>query len=299
MMRHARSGGGTVLMEAVHHVDAMRLLLDHPCADPVAMMMHTDDRGSTTLIRAAVNGRADAMSLMLDHPAANATAMMLHASHDGSTALGWAALTGSVDAMRLLLSHPYADPAAAMQHTDNQGTTALMWAASSGRVEPLRMLLEHSCADPAAMFHTRTYGDSALTWAAKFAARGGAYHLQKDLPTRRCVPLLFLLQRVPMHSHLSGVQQAHMTTVMEAMWGGEDAGARRHLSLLFVVDPDLDDARDECIILLLERGARAFDSHNLVMTRIISGLARRARDTERINLAVVRMAIKWQQQQQP
>jgi hypothetical protein len=69
---------GAELLDAAEggDVDAMRALLDHPSADPAAMMMHSDSDGGTALMYAALGGDVGAMRLLLDHPAADAAAMM-------------------------------------------------------------------------------------------------------------------------------------------------------------------------------------------------------------------------------
>ncbi|KAG1656347.1 hypothetical protein FOA52_011491 [Chlamydomonas sp. UWO 241] len=64
-------------------------------------------------------------------------------------------------------------------------------------------------------------------------------------------------------------------------------------------DDQPDDARDECICLLLEDGARGFDSDSPVMWRIMCELVQLARVPQLINEAVVGLAISKQQQQQP
>jgi ankyrin repeat protein len=93
-LKHAAAGG---------HVAAMRLLLDHPSADPAAMLMHADHMGYTALVDAAMGGHVGAMHLLLDHPSADAAAMMLLTS-DGAIVLTRAAWTGKVDAMFRLCS---------------------------------------------------------------------------------------------------------------------------------------------------------------------------------------------------
>ncbi|KAG1657858.1 hypothetical protein FOA52_014615 [Chlamydomonas sp. UWO 241] len=124
---------------------------------------------------AAQNGHVDAMRVMLDHPSADPAAMMMYASNSGSTAFMLAARNGHVDAVRALLDHPSADPAAMMMYPDNNCWIALMAAATHAGV--MHMMLNHPSADPAAMLAFRTpTGASALTAAAGFAVGSSPNH---------------------------------------------------------------------------------------------------------------------------
>jgi ankyrin repeat protein len=53
-----------------------RLLLDHPSVDPQAMLVHQSGNGSTVFDVAARQGHVDAMRLLLEHPLAVQDAMM-------------------------------------------------------------------------------------------------------------------------------------------------------------------------------------------------------------------------------
>jgi ankyrin repeat protein len=66
-------------------------MLDHPSADPAAMMVLVNSEGSTALLFAAANGFVEAMYLLLDHPSADAAAMMAARRMDGNSALTAAA----------------------------------------------------------------------------------------------------------------------------------------------------------------------------------------------------------------
>jgi ankyrin repeat protein len=91
------SAGISALMLATwgEHVDAMRLLLDHRCADAAAMMMHTDDFGRTALFLAAQTGCVDACRLLMEHPSASA-AMMASTDDDHSVLIAAAKFAAGV-----------------------------------------------------------------------------------------------------------------------------------------------------------------------------------------------------------
>ncbi|KAG1660652.1 hypothetical protein FOA52_008012 [Chlamydomonas sp. UWO 241] len=164
-----------------------------------------------------------------------------------------------------------------------------MLATKKGHVGGMRLLLDHPAADPAAMLmHTNVYGDTALTEAAKFAAGLPSY---EGTPNPSCAPLLLLLSRVSAGPQPSNAQQAHMTKVMEALFQG------LHSNEMFDADQP-DDARDDCIRLLLESCARGFDLNSPVVSRIISEAFTMARVPHLLNEAVVGVAIARQQQQQ-
>ncbi|KAG1674921.1 hypothetical protein FOA52_014714 [Chlamydomonas sp. UWO 241] len=203
------------------HVDAMRVLLNHSCADPAVMMMLKSNRGSTAFMYGAQDGHVNAMRVLLDHPLADPAAMMRHARRDGWNALMVAAQNGHVDAMRLLLDHPFANP-------------ATMTAARS------------------------TAGTSALVKAARFAA--GQPTKPARVVTRSCAPLLLLLRRVAEASQPSDAYNAHMSQVVEAL----RQGPRFHEMFLF---DQPDDARDECVRLLLAGGVT--DLRGRVVVRIV------------------------------
>jgi ankyrin repeat protein len=84
-------------------VDAMRALLEHPSADPAAMLMHADSQhGFTALTLASRNGRLDAMRALLDHPSADPAAMLMHSDSDGRAALQQQAEALVAHAVRLV-----------------------------------------------------------------------------------------------------------------------------------------------------------------------------------------------------
>jgi hypothetical protein len=265
MMMYTDGGGVSVLMYAAHSgADTMRLLLDHPSADPAAMLAAADEQGGTTFLHAAQHGHTDVMRLILDHPSVDPAAMMVL-----TTSLGWSPLilsaqNGKVDAMRLLLDHPCADPGAMMMHSNKLGATAIMRAAETGFADAVRVLLDHPSADPAAMVAARTSGGwSALMFAAGFAAG------QRDFgesPPCSCAPLLLLLRRIAVVPKPSDAHQAHMTEVLEEFCHGP-------LSNEMFGSDQPDDARDECVRLILERGARVARADSPVVSRIIRELA--------------------------
>jgi hypothetical protein len=281
--------GDTALSLAAEQGDVyvLRLLLDHPCADPAAMM-RTNSDGSTALMWSASEGLLEAMRLLLDHPSADPAEMMMRARYDGCTALMFAASEGHVAAVRLLLDHPSADPAVMTMHANTNGDIALIAAAFNGHVDALRLLLDHPSADAAAMVAVRNTEDgSALIAAAGFAAGQPA-----DPPTCPCTPLLFLLRRVAVESQPSDAHKAHMTKVMEVLCHGPRSNE------MFGSDRP-DDARDECICLLLERGARGYDSNSPVISRIIQECVQLARVPQLLNEAVVGVAIAREQDRKP
>jgi hypothetical protein len=183
--------------------------------------------------------------------------------------------------VRLLFDHPSADPAALMTQTDTTKVLPPLSAALAGERIRCACCSSTRLPNPAAMFHRSAYGDSALI-AAKFAARGGAY----GFPTQRCTPPLFLLRRVSVGPQLCDAQEAHMTEVMEALWGREHG---EPASLLFDVDQP-DGARDECVTLLLDpgtwRGCTALQLRSL--GRQIKGERDNARDYRDLTEATLR-----------
>jgi hypothetical protein len=180
-----------------------------------------------------------------------------------------------------------------LMHADADGDTALGLAASEGHVDAMRVLLDHPSADAAAMLAFRTPGGaSALTVTASFAACSSPGNSS-------CEPLLLLLRRVAADPHPSDAQHAHMTKVMEALCQdvlvedeGEEEGEEDEERVRSVFDDDQPDAsRDECVHLLLEHGADAVCATSPVMKRIIRECFALARVPQRINEAVVGIAI--------
>jgi len=297
--------GMTALMAFAEmgHVKAMRVVLAQT-TEPSAVMMLTNSFGATALMAAAAEGHVECMGLLLNHPSADAAAMMMlttssgvtalmaAAAHgrlrvvlqlsDGATALTFAAINGHVACTRLLLYHPSADAAAMMMLTTSSGVTALMAAAAHGHVECMGLLLNHPSADAAAMMKLKDFdGASAFTSAAQFASQCGAGSSACTL----CAPLLLLLRRVAKEPQPSDdAEWAHMTKVMEAL-------CRTSPNKLFGDDKP-DDARDECVRLLLERGASSIvpEMARPVLSRIVRELAQMARVPHLINEAVVGMA---------
>ncbi|KAG1680817.1 hypothetical protein FOA52_008150 [Chlamydomonas sp. UWO 241] len=161
-----------------------------------------------------------------------------------------------------------------------------MLASENGHVNAMRLLLDHPSADLAAMMaFDNVHGNSALTAAAGFAA--GRY-TSTPAPTRSCTPLLLLLRRITVQPQPSDAQQAHMTKVMEVLCRGQ-----RSTEMFDEDQPD--DIRDMCICLLLEQGARGFDSNSPVMSRIIRESFALARLPQLINEAVLGIAAAQQQ----
>jgi hypothetical protein len=172
-----------------------------------------------------------------------------------------------------------------------------------GKVDAMRLLLDHPSANPPAMLaFDSTHGKSAFIAAAKFAAESPPY--DGHAPTHPCAPLLLLLRRIAVEPQPSDAQQAHMTKVMEALCQDilvdeeeddedEDEHEERFKSLFD--DDQPDDARDESIHLLIEHGADAVRATSPVMKRIIREHALMARVPQRINEAVLGIAIARQQ----
>lgn len=99
-------------------------------------------------------------------------------------------------------------------------------------------------------------------------------------------PLLLLLRRVAMDPRPCDDQRARMTKVLEMLCKGPGSKS--------VFDSDKPhDVRDECVRLLLERGACVAHAwcNNPVVSRIICGQAQMARVPQLINKAVVGMAV--------
>jgi hypothetical protein len=103
-----------------------------------AMLVAADESGKTAVMHAAGNGNVNVIRLLLDHPSADPAAMMMLTTSEGSTALMFAAWKGEATAMRLLLDHPSADPAAQMMAANSSGSTALMYASQNGNLEAMR-----------------------------------------------------------------------------------------------------------------------------------------------------------------
>jgi hypothetical protein len=231
----------------------------------------------------------EAMRLLIDHPSADAAAMMMLTANNGSNALMAAAQEGRVEAMRLLIDHPSADAAGMMMHADSDGYTALAYAAQEGHAAAMRLLIDHPSADAAAMImHADSYGSTALSIAAGFAA-GQPTVSPRAPPTRSCAPLLLLLRRVPVESQPNDAQQAHVSKVMEVLHGGPRS------NVMFGSDQP-DDVRDECIHLLLERGASYPLTRSPVVSRIIKEYVQLARVPQLVNEAIVGVAFMLKQQ---
>jgi hypothetical protein len=93
--------------------------------------MQTSNGGRNALMWASYAGNLDAMRLLLDHPSADPAEMMMSANSDGDTVVMCAAQDGNVRVLRLLLDHPSADPAAMLAFDSNHnGDSALIRAAT-------------------------------------------------------------------------------------------------------------------------------------------------------------------------
>jgi hypothetical protein len=270
------------------------------------MLADVDEHGMSAFMHAAENGMVGAMRLLLDHPAVDPAAMLALSDNDGWTVLEMASYAGHVEAMRLLLDHPSAGAKAMMVHANKAGWNSLKLAALQGKSEAMRLLLDHPSADAASMMVARsTEDDSALTAAAGFAA-GEPTGTAHALITRSCAPLLLLLRRVAVDPQPCDAQQAHMSRVMEALCqdiqvedeeeDDEDEEHEEHFRSLFDDDQQPDDARDECVRLLLEHGSDVVRGRNPVMKRIIREALAMARVPQRINEAVLGIAISRRQQ---
>ncbi|KAG1674959.1 hypothetical protein FOA52_014754 [Chlamydomonas sp. UWO 241] len=113
--------------------------------------------------------------------------------------------------------------------------------------------------------------------------------------TRSCAPLLLLLRRIAVESQPSVAQQAHMSKVMEALCQVPRSNGMFGSDRTVVV-------RDECIRLLLERGADVFQvplACRPVVSRIIQESVQLARVPQLVNEAIVGLAIARQQDQKP
>ncbi|KAG1655179.1 hypothetical protein FOA52_011488 [Chlamydomonas sp. UWO 241] len=214
-----------------------------------------------------------------------------------------AAKGGHVDAMRLLLNHASAD-VATMLIASSGGWTALMLDSRNGHVDAMRLMLDHPSATPAAMLvFDSTHEVSALIAAAEFAAKSSPH--DGHAPTTPCAPLLLLLCSVTVALQPSDAHQAHMTRVVEVLSQArdvegeeedEDDEEQEQKQVTMFDDDQPDDARDECVRLLLVHGARGFNNSSPVMWRIIREYALMARVPQLINDAVVGLAISKQQQ---
>jgi ankyrin repeat protein len=152
------------------HVGVVRLLLEHPSADPNV----THKYGRTALSLAAENGHEAVVELLLEQPAIEPNMSNLH----GRTPLYYAAAEGHEAVVRLLLERDDVDPDAASKYgykktplaraaceghlgivklllakgADPQhpadALSPLFWAASEGHEEILRLLLAQDKVDP-------------------------------------------------------------------------------------------------------------------------------------------------------
>ncbi|KAG1668153.1 hypothetical protein FOA52_005145 [Chlamydomonas sp. UWO 241] len=331
MMLHTDASGLTGLMWAARkgHVEAMRLLLDHASADLAVMVMATNVDRRTALMFAATFGHVEAMHLLLDHSSVDGAVMVTATNSQRRTALMLTATFGHVEAMRLLLDHPSVDVAAAMMHTGTDGYNTFMEAAQHGHVDAMRLLLDHASADIAAAMMTRTRicGDTALVLANENGHVGAMrlllYHASADPATttvleaaagfaagqktfsphalaRSCAPLLFLLRRATVEPQPSEEQQADMTAVMEALCQvveEEDEEGEPKEKVTLFDDDHPNDARDECIRLLIEFGADCFSlPRRAVVARIIRECVALARVPQLVNEAIVGIAVARQQQ---
>ncbi|KAG1677358.1 hypothetical protein FOA52_010737 [Chlamydomonas sp. UWO 241] len=280
------------------HVEAVRTLLDHPAADVAGMLSSTGTSRFTALMLAAMGGHVEAMRTLLDHTSADAAAMMGNPPGTGGwTALKKAATGGHVEAMRTLLDHPSADAAAMLLFAGNGAVTALMFAAKYGHMAAIRLLLDHPSADVAAMLSAiDIYELTAfmLSVMMRYARCGGYYC---DDPERSFAPLLLLLRRVAVDPpQLSGDQVAHMSRVIVELClvPEEDEGQEEGRAGLFD-DDQPDDARDECVRLLLELGAQCgVIADTPVVSRIIREVFTMARVPQLLNEAVLGVAIARQ-----
>ncbi|KAG1681541.1 hypothetical protein FOA52_014047 [Chlamydomonas sp. UWO 241] len=100
-------------------------------------------------------------------------------------------------------------------------------------------------------------------------------------------PLLLLLRRVAAQPQACDAQEAHMSRVMDALMQGPLSGAKAG-------DDQPDDARDECVRLLLDFGASGFSVTYTCEKRIVRELAALARVPRIINDALVGLAVALQ-----
>lgn len=272
-------------MLAAHNgdINAIQLLLDHPCANVAAMTAAISEDGLSALMLATFNCHAGAVKFLLDHPNTNARAMMAATSDskmDG--AMDWnvlmiAAESGHVDVIQVLLDHSCADVAAMTAATDREGNSALMLAAINGHVGAMKLLLDHPRTDAVSMMATTvSYGWTALVFAALYA-------ISTDISTTWAA-LLFLLCHDSLLTLPHDLLICQINRAMECL---QDNGALNN--------NQPDTARDECVCLLLELGANKYDPSSVVMSRIIKDHVRYARLPQRINEAIVGMAhhMRW------
>ncbi|KAG1672227.1 hypothetical protein FOA52_002928 [Chlamydomonas sp. UWO 241] len=159
-----------------------------------------------------------------------------------------------------------------------------MWAAHMPCLEAMRLLLDR----PSSELAFDNAGDCSVLVAAAEYTRHCGYGIGDDgLPKRPCAPLLLQLRRVTVDASQPSDAQlaAHMTIVMVELWR---AG--------MFDDDQPDDARDECVCLLMELGARCGVCDSTpVMARIIREVFAMKRVPQLINEAVVGLAAVRQQ----
>ncbi|KNC53544.1 uncharacterized protein AMSG_11644 [Thecamonas trahens ATCC 50062] len=122
--------GRSALCEAAYrgHLEATRLLLDHPLVDP-----SLDE--SLALTWAAKGGNIDVVNVLLADPRID--------PGSSSSALSWAASRGDSDVVRALLAHPRTDPGA-------MANAALVTASINGHTTTVGILLAHPQVDATA-----------------------------------------------------------------------------------------------------------------------------------------------------
>ncbi|KAG1658502.1 hypothetical protein FOA52_011968 [Chlamydomonas sp. UWO 241] len=239
MLMQKDTEGNTVLMTAAMRgfdsdnvIQVIRFLLDHPAAEPAAMLAATNHAGDTVLMTAATPNfpSEGVIRLLLDHPAADPAAMLAASNHAGETAL-------------IQLGKN------TIECTDLTGI--------------MLFLIDHPAADAAAMLAARSLaGKTVLTLMAEILQVYAESDMDNDAPVGDdvCVNLLFLLRRFRQDvraqedvgvARLGGGQVAYLAEQQQDL-----AAVVASMELMLRADSNPPPmGRDESVRLLLELGA--------------------------------------------
>ena len=253
---NAHGDNALILAASNGHAECVQLLLVH---NPAVQVAAANALGSTALILAASNGHAECVQLLLVH---NPAVQVATANAHGDTALILAAWKGHAECVQLLLVH---NPAVQVAAATARGDTALIMAVSNGHAECVQLLLAHNPVEQVSRTNSVS-GNSALKSAAFLG------HVT-------CVKLLIV--------HSPHTQQLNSALI--------NAAREYQRQVTAASGADLSHYT-QCMELLLSAGGTFEDqtasaSDWAVLRRIMQDLANRALVTDRVNEAVVSLAL--------
>jgi len=210
----------------------------------------------------------------------------------GEKAIMAAVLGGKKGAVQLLLGHPELNAAAMIAARPNDQRISMV-AATCGDVGCMELVLD-ACDDDT-LLACDLDGDSALVYAAWFAVQGHPDPDQHRGPSWD--PLLFMLRRFRAATGGAQVLVEQIPRVMRVL----DAVLRAADAANGGLDPD--DARDECMLVLIEFGApraaaAAVNALFQKLERVSHELAELRRTPQLINDATVSMALERERRAQ-